>query len=184
MIDLSTNNDSDSILLELLRLQNESIEIIHEIIMAMSQRNVLGQLLQDEQKEVMTILIAFLKCQSQSSVQVNQLKLYLNQMKTPIRFMMIHQQSLKHHQMKQLILEMPAAAAAAEVEEAFVAAPGQEKKPVSGLNYDFCEKLANPHLFPRGRYDYKVERDAELTPSKYFNQRLLNFLFTHSITRN
>ena len=62
--------------------------------------------------------------------------------------------------MKQLILEMPAAAAAAaaaaaEVEEAFVAAPGQEKKPVSGLNYDFCEKLANPHLFPRGRYDYK-----------------------------
>ena len=36
MIDLSTNNDSDSILLELLRLQNESIEIIHEIIMAMS----------------------------------------------------------------------------------------------------------------------------------------------------
>ena len=151
MIDLSTNNDSDSILLELLRLQNESIEIIHEIIMAMSQRNVLGQLLQDEQKEVMTILIAFLKCQSQSSVQVNQLKLYLNQLKTPIRFMMIHQQSLKHHQMKQLILEMPAA----EVEEAFVATPGQEKRPVSGLNYDFCEKLANPHLFPRGRYDYK-----------------------------
>lgn len=155
MIDLSTNNDSDSILLELLRLQNESIEIIHEIIMAMSQRNVLGQLLQDEQKEVMTILIAFLKCQSQSSVQVNQLKLYLNQLKTPIRFMMIHQQSLKHHQMKQLILEMPAAAAAAEVEEAFVAAPGQEKKPVSGLNYDFCEKLANPHLFPRGSMTIK-----------------------------
>ena len=76
--------------------------------------------------------------------------------------------------MKQLILEMPAAAAA-EVEEAFVAAPGQEKKTVNGLNYDFCEKVANPHLFPIGRYDYKVERDAELTPSKYFNQRLLNY---------
>ena len=35
--------------------------------------------------------------------------------------------------------------------------------------------LAHPHLFPKGRFGYKYEREKEVSPSKYFNQRLLNY---------
>ena len=40
---------------------------------------------------------------------------------------------------------------------------------------EYCEEMAHPHLFPYGKYGYKVERYIPLTASKYFNQRLLNF---------
>ena len=43
------------------------------------------------------------------------------------------------------------------------------------LNDEFCKELAFPYLFPRGKFGYKVERDIKLSPSKYFNQRLLNY---------
>ena len=35
--------------------------------------------------------------------------------------------------------------------------------------------MAHPHLFPTGKFGYKVKRKFHLTPSKYFNQRLLHY---------
>ena len=43
------------------------------------------------------------------------------------------------------------------------------------LNDEFCEELSFPYLLPRGKFGYKVERDIKLSPSKYFNQHLLNY---------
>ena len=54
-------------------------------------------------------------------------------------------------------------------------APGEGKQPMSILSDKFCEELAFPHLFPRGRFGYKVARQIKLSPAKYFNQRLLNY---------
>jgi len=56
-----------------------------------------------------------------------------------------------------------------------IIAPGEGKSPYSLLMDDHCEELAHPHLFPTGKFGYKVERDVNLSPSKYFNQRLLNY---------
>ena len=54
-------------------------------------------------------------------------------------------------------------------------APGEGKQPTSMLNDKFCEELAFPYLFPRDKFGYKFQRDIKLSPSKYFNQRLLNY---------
>jgi len=54
-------------------------------------------------------------------------------------------------------------------------APGEGVNPISVLNDDYCEELAHPHLFPTGQFGYKVDREIPLTPTKYFNQRLLNY---------
>ena len=54
-------------------------------------------------------------------------------------------------------------------------APGENKTPQSILKDEFCEELAFPKLFPRGRFGYKVKRDVPLSPVKYFSQRLLNY---------
>ena len=62
-----------------------------------------------------------------------------------------------------------------EMEEGIVLTPGEGKKPVSIPNDKFCEELGHPHLFPIGQYGYKVEMEIPLTPSKYFNQRLLHY---------
>ena len=35
--------------------------------------------------------------------------------------------------------------------------------------------MAYPHLFPSGKYGYKVKRDITLSANKYFNQWLLNY---------
>ena len=35
--------------------------------------------------------------------------------------------------------------------------------------------MAHPHLFPTGKFGYKVKRKFHITPSKYFNQRLLHY---------
>ena len=61
------------------------------------------------------------------------------------------------------------------MEEGIVVAPGEGKKPVSILNDKFCEVLGHPYLLPTGQYGYKVGREIPLTPSKYFNQRLLHY---------
>ena len=37
-----------------------------------------------------------------------------------------------------------------------------------------CEEMAFPVFFPRGRYGYTTERKIKLTPTKYFNARLLH----------
>ena len=62
-----------------------------------------------------------------------------------------------------------------EMEEGIVVAPGETKKWVSILNDKFCQELVHPRLFSTGQYGYKVEREIPLTPSKYFNQRLLQY---------
>ena len=86
------------------------------------------------------------------------------------------------------VSEIPSAC---EMEEGIVVAPGEGKKPVSILNDKFWEELGHPHLFSTGQYDDKVEKEIPLTPSKYFNQRLLhytqyiasdNYCFTESVT--
>ena len=38
-----------------------------------------------------------------------------------------------------------------------------------------CEELSFPQYFSKGRFVSSVERDVKLTPSKYLNQRLLNY---------
>ena len=71
-------------------------------------------------------------------------------------------------------------------------APGENKKPISMLMDQYCEEFAFPYLLPRGHFGYNVERDTQLSASKYFNQRLLNYtqrfasvpgyiLFAHSV---
>ena len=64
---------------------------------------------------------------------------------------------------------------ACEMEEGIVVASGEGKKPVSIFNDKFCEDLDDQHLFPPGQYGYKVEREFSSIPSKYFNQRLLQY---------
>ena len=71
-----------------------------------------------------------------------------------------------------LIAEIPSLS---DVEESISLSPGEGKIPVSPLNDQFCEELAHPHLFPTGRFGYKIKREVPLSASKYFNQRLLNY---------
>ena len=54
-------------------------------------------------------------------------------------------------------------------------APGRGKEPTSILNDKYCEELAFPCLFPKGKFDYKVEQKIKLSPVKYFNHCLLNY---------
>lgn len=54
-------------------------------------------------------------------------------------------------------------------------APGENISPLSILTDDFCEELSHPYLFPTGKFGYRHKRPVKLTPSKYFNQRLLNY---------
>ena len=61
------------------------------------------------------------------------------------------------------------------IEQSIAIAPGEGKKPISILNDIYCEEMAHPHLFPTGKFGYKVKREVPLTPCKYFNQRLLNY---------
>ena len=62
-----------------------------------------------------------------------------------------------------------------ELEQEIIIAPGEGKQPISVLNEKFCEEPAHPHFFPSGRYGYQIEREISLSPSKYFNQRLLHY---------
>ena len=79
-------------------------------------------------------------------------------------------------------------------EEDITIAPGEGIKPLSILTDKHCEELAHPHLFPTGKFGYKVDRKVPLSPIKYFNQRLLNYkqkfssdpdyiFFAHSVTQ-
>ena len=58
--------------------------------------------------------------------------------------------------------------------EIYSVAPGENKHPVSFMMDKQCEELAFPVLFPKGRYGYTTEREIKLTPTKYFNARLLH----------
>ena len=55
-------------------------------------------------------------------------------------------------------------------------APGQDKGARLILFYKKCDKeLAFPKIFFRGKFGYTFPREHHLTPTRYFNQRLLNF---------
>ena len=54
-------------------------------------------------------------------------------------------------------------------------APGEGKHPVHFMQDKYCEELAFRVLFPMGRFGYQVERRVKLSPTKYFNARLLNY---------
>ena len=53
--------------------------------------------------------------------------------------------------------------------------PCEGNTPLSIYDDEFCEELAHPFLFPTGKYGYRVEREVNLHPNRYFNQRLLNY---------
>ena len=59
--------------------------------------------------------------------------------------------------------------------EEFSIAPGEGMHPVHFMQDKNCEELAFPVLFPRGKFGYQVEREVKLSPTKYFNARLLNY---------
>ena len=59
--------------------------------------------------------------------------------------------------------------------EIFNIAPGENEHPVSFMTDKHCEELAFPVLFPTGRFGYTVERAVNLSPTKYFNARLLHY---------
>lgn len=58
----------------------------------------------------------------------------------------------------------------------FNTAPGENKHPPSFITDKHCEELAYafPVLFPKGRFGYAIERAVKLSPTKYFNTRLLH----------
>ena len=71
-----------------------------------------------------------------------------------------------------VILEIPSAT---DIEEAFIVTPDVGKNLRTLLGDEFCKELAHSHLFPAGKFGYKAEREIQISPSKYFNQRLLNY---------
>ena len=71
-------------------------------------------------------------------------------------------------------------------EENITVASGEGLKPISILTDKHCEELAHPYLFLTGKFGDKVDREIDLSPVKYFNQRLLNYMqnfFAHSVTQ-
>ena len=54
-------------------------------------------------------------------------------------------------------------------------APGQDKGTRRILFDKKCEGLGFPKTFFRGKFGYTFPREHYLTPTRYFNQRLLNF---------
>ena len=61
------------------------------------------------------------------------------------------------------------------IEEAIAITPGEGKQPVPLLGDEFCEELGHPHLLPTGKFGYKTEKETPISPSRYFNQRLLSY---------
>ena len=59
--------------------------------------------------------------------------------------------------------------------EVFSIAPGEGRHPVHFMKDKYCEEMAFPTLFPKGKFGYQIERAVPLSPTKYFNARLLNY---------
>ena len=57
----------------------------------------------------------------------------------------------------------------------FSIAPGEGKHPIHFMSDKYCGELAFPTLFPLAKYGYQAERDVSISPTKYFNARLLNY---------
>ena len=60
-------------------------------------------------------------------------------------------------------------------QESVTITPGEGQKAISMLSDKHCKELGFPHLFPTGKFGYKVKRNVALSPTKYFNQRLINY---------
>ena len=60
-------------------------------------------------------------------------------------------------------------------DEGLAIAPGENKMPLPIIRDENCELLAHPYLFPTGKFGCTYQRGISLSPSKYFNQRLLNY---------
>ena len=54
-------------------------------------------------------------------------------------------------------------------------APGEVKDPTSILNDKCCEEFAFLYLFPKEKFNDKVEREIKLSPVKYFKERVRNY---------
>ena len=54
-------------------------------------------------------------------------------------------------------------------------APGEDKHTVSFMTDKLCEELSFPVLFPKEKFGYTAEREIKLSPTKYFNARLLHY---------
>ena len=65
---------------------------------------------------------------------------------------------------------------ATDVGEAIFITPGEGKQPVSLLGDEFCEELAYPHLFPSSKFGCKAERENQISPSRYFYKKPLNYI--------
>ena len=61
-------------------------------------------------------------------------------------------------------------------ENTIVLAPGQGKIPASISYNEHCEELAFPHISPSGEFGYRVKRQVTVSPFRYFDQCLLNFV--------
>ena len=59
--------------------------------------------------------------------------------------------------------------------EVYSMAPGEGKHPIHFMRDKYCEELSFPTLFPTGQFGYQIERAVPLSPTKYFNARLLNY---------
>ena len=60
-------------------------------------------------------------------------------------------------------------------DEGLAIAPGENKMPLPIIRDENCELLAHPYLFPTGKFGCTYQREISLSPSKHFNQRLLNY---------
>ena len=54
-------------------------------------------------------------------------------------------------------------------------APGKNKMHLPIISDENCELLAHPYFFPPRKFGYTYQRGISLSPSKYYNQRLLNY---------
>ena len=68
----------------------------------------------------------------------------------------------------------------ADLEEVIRVATGEGKNPASVLIDTYCEEIAYPHLFPSGKYCYKVQGDIPLSAKKHFSQRLIIQIIQYS----
>ena len=54
-------------------------------------------------------------------------------------------------------------------------APGEKKIPLPIIRDENCELLAHTYLFPTEKWGHAYQRGISISPSKFFNQRLLNY---------
>ena len=57
------------------------------------------------------------------------------------------------------------------MEEGILIAPGEDKKTLSILHDDYCEKMAHPHLFSTGKFDYKLDFIDDVIKNMTYKER-------------